>query len=101
MGMNYRDMLLKFRREASGEVGEERVEIPSLRRFHLNRSEDETGVSGTGVVAVGIQFPSGQCVMEWISKRTKAKSMGVYQSPEDLIEVHGHDGRTTMEWLDD
>lgn len=109
---NYRDQLLRFKRgwrwvppswnAQHPRIAEERVsEIPSLRRFQLNRREDESGVSGTGIVAIGVQFPSGRCIMEWVSKKTNAKSCGIYDSPDDLIEVHGHDGRTTMEWIDE
>jgi hypothetical protein len=37
------------------------------RRFQLIRYEDESGVSGTGVVAVGVEFPSGYVQMEWLN----------------------------------
>lgn len=35
------------------------------RRFHLVRDDDETGISGTGVVAEGIEFSNGMCAACW------------------------------------
>lgn len=78
-----------------------------IRRFKLVRDEDESGVSGTGVVAVGVQFPSGYCEMEWLNNDnnnvdTKMNGHASYPGGvEDLLEVHGHGGRTRVEWVDD
>ena len=74
---------------------------PPIRRFYLYRKEDESGVSGTGVVAVGIEFPSGQCVMEWVTKRTAEGSLAVYDTMAGLEEVHGHGGKTEIHFYDD
>ena len=78
------------------------------RRFRLVRDEDETGVSGTGVVAVGVEFPSGAVVFEWRNDRnddlrTTSNGLSVKPGPdgvEDTEEVHGHGGRTRVEWID-
>ena len=66
-----------------------------MRLFYLNRLVDNTGVSGTGHVACGVQFPSGKCVMSWLSDIT---SIAIYDSVEDLITIHGHNGNTVLEW---
>jgi len=68
-----------------------------FRRFILSRHEDECGVSGTGFVAEGIQFSSGRCVICW---RTLTPSIAVYESIEDVVKVHGHRGKTVIQWLD-
>jgi hypothetical protein len=68
-----------------------------MRRFVFNRSEDETGISGTGTVAGGVQFPDGTVVMRWV---TASASTGVYDSIEDVVTIHGHGGKTVVEWLD-
>ena len=69
-----------------------------MRRFLLKRLEDETGVSGTGYVAEGIQFSSGICVLSWL---TKIKSMGALQDNIDTVnKLHGHGGKTVIEWVD-
>jgi hypothetical protein len=75
-------------------AGEEKP--PKIRKFHLNRQVDESGVSGTGIVAVGIVFPSGRAILEWVSKRTQADSLGIYDNMEDVEKVHGHAGATEI-----
>ena len=69
-----------------------------MRLFHLNRIVDETGVSGTGHVAEGVEFPNGKCVMSWLSD---ISSIAIYDSAEDLIKIHGHGGSTILEWEDE
>ncbi len=64
-----------------------------MRLFHLNRIEDHTGISGTGIVARGVILPSGKCVMEWQTKHT---SVAVYASLEEVRAIHGHDGKTKI-----
>lgn len=80
-----------------------------LRRFKLVRTEDESGVSGTGIVAVGVQFPDGAVVFEWLNEQNpdldaSQNGLTVKQAPdgvEDTIAIHGHDGRTQIEWIDE
>lgn len=71
-------------------------EVPVLRKFILDRVEDVSGNSGTGIVAVGTMFPSGFCVMEWT---TPIKSMGIYHSIAELEALHGHGGKTVIKWV--
>jgi hypothetical protein len=61
------------------------------------RHEDVHGVSGTGIVAEGIEFSSGHVVMEWLSGHS---SIAVYQSMRDVVHIHTHGGKTTIEWQD-
>jgi hypothetical protein len=68
-----------------------------LRRFKLQRTTDVSGVSGVGTVAYGVMFPDGKTVMWW---NTAWHSLGIYESPDKLIEIHGHDGATSIEWID-
>jgi hypothetical protein len=68
-----------------------------MRLFHLVRKIDETGISGTGIVAEGIQFWNGKCVMCW--KTQPATSVAVYDSIDALITIHGHQGKTIVEWI--
>lgn len=68
-----------------------------MRRFNLVRNEDESGVSGTGIVAQGIQFDNGRCAMAWL---TSVSSIAVYDSIEDLVKIHGHNGKTVVGWID-
>lgn len=68
-----------------------------LRRFRLKRIEDESGVSGTGYVAEGVKFSDGQCVINWL---TDTRSIGIYHSPVEMMHIHGHGGKTVIEWVD-
>jgi hypothetical protein len=69
-----------------------------LRRFHLRRLEDETGISGTGLVTDGIEFNDGTVIMTW---NTETTSLAVYKNIQDVITIHGHGGKTVVEWADD
>ena len=64
-----------------------------IKPFYLKRNEDESGVSGTGVVARGVILPSGHCVLEWC---TFTSSIAIYKSINDLEEIHGHNGKTEI-----
>lgn len=78
----------------------------TMRRFEFVRHEDESGVSGTGVVAVGVEFPSGYCEIEWLNdenNRVETEMNGHASYPggiEDVREVHGHGGSTEVQYLD-
>lgn len=68
-----------------------------MRRFVLNRSVDVSGVSGTGVVVEGVEFTDGTVAIKWLGDRP---SMVFWNNMEDAIGIHGHNGLTTVEWLD-
>lgn len=69
------------------------------RLFQVIRHEDATGVSGTGIVARGLEFPNGFCLMQWVVP--PAQSVAVYERIEDLLRIHGHNGRTVVEYLNE
>jgi hypothetical protein len=69
-----------------------------MRRFQLVRDEDVHGVSGTGVVAEGCQFANGYCALTW---KSEFASVAVYHSIDVLIKIHGHEGRTKVQWVDE
>lgn len=75
------------------------LQLKKPRRFHLVRHEDATGVSGTGVVARGLEFPSGYCLMQWVVP--PAQSVAIYENVDDLILIHGHNGKTVIEYIGD
>lgn len=68
------------------------------RRFVLDRYEDETGVSGTGIVAEGVQFADGTCVTHWCA--SEIHQTCVWASISHVKRIHGHDGKTEVRWLD-
>lgn len=85
-----------------------------MRRFELHRHTDVSGVSGTGVVAVGVQYdtpftvplpcgdhvrlPAGWCAIRW---NGEYRSMVLWKSVDDAMAVHGHHGSTRLVWLDE
>lgn len=69
------------------------------RRFILVRHEDVSTVSGTGVVAQGVQFPDGSVALRWCCPGLPP-STAVWDSVEAVIAVHGHQGKTEIEWVD-
>jgi hypothetical protein len=89
------------------------MSIP-MRRFQLHRHMDVSGVSGTGVVAEGVEFgkaldivwpdgvhttlPAGWVRLVW---RTEVSSTGLYASVAEVETVHGHGGATVLVWLDE
>ncbi|MEU6237392.1 hypothetical protein [Kitasatospora sp. NPDC047058] len=67
------------------------------RIFHLQRDTDITGVSGTGIVAHGVQWPDGTVTIRWTGDRPSTVTWG---SIEDAVHVHGHGGHTRIVWAD-
>lgn len=81
-------------------VGEDMTDLAQQhqpRLFLLVRDVDETGVSGEGVVAKGVEFPGGQCLMQWVVP--PAQSIVLYKNMDDLIMIHGHNGKTHVDFL--
>ncbi len=64
-----------------------------LKTFYLIRDVDVSGVSGTGKVAVGVEFPDGTAVLHWL---TEIPSTTIYESVSDVEKVHGHGGATRV-----
>lgn len=68
---------------------------PTFRKFHLQRHEDTSGVSGLGRIAEGIVFSDGTTVVRWLSA---CGSTNVYANSEGVKQVHGHGGNTELVW---
>lgn len=71
------------------------------RRFVLERDEDVTGVSGTGIVAQGVWWPDGDVVaLRWTS--AWPTSVVFHDKGIESVEaIHGHNGATRIVWLDE
>ncbi len=70
------------------------------RPFALRRREDVSGVSGTGVVALGAEWPDGLVVLRWTSDWPTSvvfHDRGI----ESVEAIHGHGGKTEVVWLSD
>lgn len=66
-----------------------------MRTFVLKRTEDVTGVSGTGVVAEGIEFSDGEVVLRWIVGNHRSTVVWA-QGIEAVEAIHGHNGATEV-----
>jgi hypothetical protein len=67
-----------------------------MRIFYLHRHADDSGVSGTGWVAEGVQFTDGKCALRWCVGDHRATA--VYESIDAIEFVHGHHGHTRIVW---
>jgi len=74
------------------------LDEPRPRRFQLVRREDVSGMSGTGVVAEGIEFRDDMVAYRWL---TAPGTTQIADSIHDVTHIHGHNGKTTVRWLDD
>lgn len=68
-----------------------------MRPFVLYRERDVTGVSGTGIVAEGVEFSDGSAALRWLGDRP---STVLWSSLLDAMHIHGHNGATELVWLD-
>jgi len=71
--------------------------MSAIRTFALRRDEDETGVSGVGVVAQGVEFTDGVVALHWTT--SGPRSTAIYNSIQDVQDIHGHGAKTRIVWL--
>lgn len=74
------------------------LDIDTPRRFKLVRVHDHSGVSGTGLVAYGVEFGDGVAVTRWLADVAQTC---VWASIEHIEAVHGHGGDTEVVYLDE
>lgn len=69
--------------------------VSDVLLFGLYRHDDESGVSGEGLVALGAHFPrpNGRVVLAWM---TEVNSVAVYDTLDDVQDIHGHEGSTSI-----
>lgn len=73
------------------------VDREVMRRFLLVRHFDPSGVSGTGIVAQGVEFADGAAALRWTGTHP---STATWSSVEHIRVIHGHSGRTVVRWID-
>lgn len=66
-----------------------------MRAFQLVRDVDETGVSGTGVVAEGVEFSSGVVALTWLSEWPTSVVFHD-RGMDSVVAIHGHGGKTRV-----
>jgi len=62
-----------------------------VKPFYMLRHSDLSGLSGVGIVAVGVVWPNGRVSIAWTSVRSSYEQ---HDSMENLQEIHGHSGNT-------
>jgi hypothetical protein len=69
-----------------------------MKAHFLCRRED---VSGTRPVAQAVEFDDGTVVVRWIAAMNAVgvASTTVFNSVDDLLKVHGHQGKTGLDLL--
>lgn len=80
----------------------------AARTFWVQRDEDMSGMSGTGIVADGVQFPDGTTAVRWreLPKDAPNYVRGVrattvvFPNVEAVEALHGHNGATHLVWHD-
>lgn len=77
---------------------------PTAHTFELHRDVDTTGVSGTGIVAQGVEFVQflnsssrlqlhRTVIVQWCGE---IKSVSIYPSMDEMKKVHCHGGTTRV-----
>ena len=73
-----------------------------IRTFTVARRNDESGVSGIGVVIEGVQYATGQVVLHWLLPPPKG-GIAIFESLDDFIKIHikPHPGNASILTWDD
>ncbi len=71
-----------------------------MKTFTLERDEDETGISGTGTVAEGIEFTDGTVALKWVVG--EHRSVVYWPGGMNAVDaIHGHNGKTRIVYLEE
>lgn len=70
------------------------------RVFGLYRTDDVSGLTGTGIVAWGAWFPDGRVVTRWCSHANGRSQVIIWDRLSDLLDIHGHGGKSRVVWFD-
>ena len=79
-----------------------RLAPEGIRTFTVARQQDETGVSGEGVVIEGVTLATGQCVVHWLYPPPRG-GIAIFDSMNDFVKVHirPHPSNRTIITYDD
>jgi hypothetical protein len=69
----------------------------NVKLFHLDRKVDVSGISGAGIVADGVEFDDGQCVLSW---RGRYHTVEILPNLKAVRDIHGHNGDTQIVWIE-
>lgn len=72
-----------------------------MKKFTMYRPQDETGVSGTGIVAQGTLFADGQAAIQWVCPPAAGDTQ--VKKWESFLDVHVRqhpNNHTIITWED-
>jgi len=58
-----------------------------IRTFTVCRQNDETGVSGEGIIVEGCRFATGHTVIHWLTPAPRG-SIAFFDNFDDFIKIH-------------
>jgi len=67
-----------------------------MKLYHLVRTEDVSGVSGTGIIAEVCEFDNGWCAVAFLLHTAGIANIIVYSDIAHVEQIHGHQGKTTL-----
>jgi len=73
-----------------------------IETFTVCRQQDESGISGTGVVIEGVEYATGQVVLHWLLPSPRG-SIAVFDSMKDFLNIHVEShptNNTIITWAD-
>jgi hypothetical protein len=74
--------------------------------FGVQRDEDPTGISGTGLVAAGVIWPDRRVAMRWAGNTPPTgyphcvRQVNLFDHVDEVEGVHSHSGRTRVQKRD-
>jgi hypothetical protein len=88
------DMKMSDEQKTAEEVTDDLIPKPpsklaprGITSFTVFRQQDETGVSGEGVVIEGVVMATGQCVVHWLYPPPRG-GIAIFDSMSDFVKVH-------------
>lgn len=67
-----------------------------MRTFELHRDVDVSGISGTGLVAEGVEWADGTVALRWLTE--DLATTVIHRSIETVERLHCHQGSSRIEW---
>src|ERR1017187_4125807 len=58
------------------------------RVFEVYRTEDETGISGSGKIIEGVVFSDGECIIRWVTATSPGHSTSSFDSFGLFMAIH-------------
>jgi hypothetical protein len=68
-----------------------------MRRFLVIRNQEVSDIPNSDVIAEGTVFSDGMSVIRWLREPC---SMSVFNTVDDVLAVHGHEGKTQLQFVD-